>query len=398
MRWLFLSRWFPHPADNGSRLRILNLLRQLAARHTVHLISFSSGPVSAQSWAALRAVCPQVATVPDQPYRPWSGRAVAGLFDLQPRSVRATFSPELAGLVRRAVRDYAFDGVIASEIDMAPYALSAPAPRRVLEDLEVAVGQERRRQARSWPGRLRAGLAWWKQARYVRGLLGAFDLCTLVSESEAEKVLPLAPARARLAVVPNGVDLAAYRGAYPPPAPETVIYSGALTYSANFDAVDFFLREVWPRVRAALPAARLTVTGGLEGVAVERLPHSPGVTYTGYLPDVRPAIAGHWASVVPLRLGAGTRLKILEALALGTPVVSTTKGAEGLDLVPGRDVLIADEAAGLAEALVRLLREPGLRAWLARHGRAAVEARYDWNAIGRDFVQRLEALPAGRPG
>ena len=394
MRLLFLSRWFPYPADNGAKLRVLNLLRQLAAWHTVHLISFTSEPVSSEGWAALRALCQQVDTVQYRPFQPWTRRALAGLFDARPRSVLATHSPDLTALVQRAAREYSFDIVLASEIDMAPYALEVDASARVLEELEITTVHEQFQLARGLARRLRAGLTWWKLKRYVRGLLTTFDLCTVVSERERETVARLAPAGAVVEVVPNGVDLTGYQIGLAKPVPDTLIYSGALTYAANLDAVVYFLSEIFPRIQAARPGIQLTVTGRLEGVALERLPQLPGVSYSGYVPDIRPVIAGHWASVVPLRIGGGTRLKILEALALGTPVIATRKGAEGLELIPGRDVLIADTPAEFSEATVSLLADPVLRDRLARHGRAIVAERYDWAMIGRRFANRLAELPA----
>jgi len=391
MKVLFLSRWFPFPADNGSRLRVFNLIRQLAARHVVHLISFTSEPVDDARRQALRGLCEQVDTVLYRPFHPLSGRALAGFFDVRPRSVVDTFSAEMRALVRQAARGRSFDVVIASQIDMAPYALGVPAGLRVLEELELTTIYEHYARARGPWRRLRAGLTWWKLSAYVQRLLRGFDLCTVVSEAERENVRRLAAATTRVEVVPNGVDVAAYASDFGAPEPETLIYSGALTYSANYDAVEFFLREIYPRLRAERPNLKFLVTGRLEGVPVQRLPQLPGVVFTGYLDDIRPAIARSWASVVPLRVGGGTRLKILEALALGTPVVATRKAAEGLELTPGQEALIADDPAGFADAVLALLSDPGLRARLSRHGRRLVEARYDWAAIG----QRLDVLLAG---
>jgi len=392
LRLLFLSRWFPYPADNGSKLRVFNLLKQLSARHVVHLVSFTSEPVSAERWAAVRAVCQQVDTVLYTPFQPWSWRALRGFFDPRPRSVVDTHNLEMSALIAHACREYSFDLVLASEIDMAPYALEVPNAVRMLEELELTTIYEHFARAHSLGRRLRAGLTWWKLSRYTRYLLSNLDACTVVSEAEREHVLRSAGSRARVDVVPNGVDVAGYSGDFGAPEPDTLIYSGALTYSANFDAVDYFLREVYPRILAARPAVKFYVTGKLDGVPVERLPRQPGVVFTGYLADVRPAVARSWASVVPLRLGGGTRLKILEALALGTPVVATAKGAEGLELVPGRDYLLADNAAEMAEAVLSLLSDPDLRERLVRHGRRLVESRYDWSAVGQQLLTVLERL------
>jgi len=169
-----------------------------------------------------------------------------------------------------------------------------------------------------------------------------------------------------------------------------------MTYSANYDAMQFFLRDVYPQVRAAVPGASLTITGSTAGVDQAGLALDDTVHLTGYVDDIRPVIAGSAACVVPLRQGGGTRLKILEAMALGVPVVSTRKGAEGLDVVDGEHLLLADTPRDLAAATVRLLQDGALRACLASQARALVERRYDWRAIGAAFTALVEETVARR--
>jgi glycosyltransferase involved in cell wall biosynthesis len=395
MRILLLSRWFPYPADNGSKIRILNILRQLAKRHEVSLLSFAPDNVPTEHSRALQSVCSIIETVRYRPYRPWSRRALTGLLDERPRSVVDTLSQEMTQRAARLTRQWSPEVVIASQIDMAPYALQLEAGARVLEELEVTALYQAYAYARGF-SRLRAGLTWWKLARYIRRILPAFDLCTVVSEAEQKRLLAVTAESGRVEVAPNGLDLSRYAGAPELPVPETLIYAGALTYSANFDAVEYFLRDIYPRILAQRPGAKFVVTGPLEGVPTNRLPRPSGLTLTGYLEDVRPAIACSWASVVPLREGGGTRLKILESLALGTPVVATRKGAEGLELVAGRDALIADDAASFASATLTLLADPDLRARLSQQGRRVVEMRYDWRAIGERLNNLLEEVVADR--
>jgi glycosyltransferase involved in cell wall biosynthesis len=193
-------------------------------------------------------------------------------------------------------------------------------------------------------------------------------------------------------VVPNGIDLDFYAGNFGTPESGSLIFPGALTYQANFDAMDFFLRQVFPSVKAKCPGVTLRITGRTDGVSVDRLPLSEGVTLTGYLDDVRPCVARSWACVVPLHVGGGTRLKILEAMALGTPVVSTSKGAEGLEVTHGEDILIADTPTEFADALLRLLDDRALRARLATNGRKLVESQYGWEGIGEKLDQLLREV------
>ncbi len=386
MKILFLSRWYPWPADNGARLRVLNLIKALARRHEVLLVSFADGPVAPEALAAMRQWCASVATVTYRGFRPGGARALLGFFDRRPRSVVDTYNVALRDA---AVRVGRVDLALASEIDMVPYALAADARRRVLEELEVGAIAGATAHANGARAKLRTGLTWWKLARYVRGTLKRFDACTVVSAAERDLAVGLAPAGYPIEVLPNGVDIAAMRAVTATPTPDTLIYAGALTYHANYDAVAYFLEAIHPLIRERCPEVRLTVTGRTDGVDLGRLLPHPGVRFSGYLDDVRPTVAGAWLSVVPLRVGGGTRLKILESLALGTPVVATRKGAEGLDLVDGRDVLLADTPAAFAEAAVRVLRDPALRARLADAGRIAA-SRYDWGMIGDRLLTLID--------
>jgi glycosyltransferase involved in cell wall biosynthesis len=392
MQILYLSRWFPYPADNGSRIRISNLTKHLASRHTVDMLSFTSEPMCEKRLAHARRDCRHVAYALYHPFQPRRFSALTGFFSLKPRSVIDTFSQEMQALVETAWSQHAYDVVIASQIDMAPYALALPNIPKLLEEVELTVLYEDFVRQRNPLKRLRKGLMWWKTSHYVARILSRFDGCTVVSEPERQRVLQIVPGYAPIKVVPNSIDLSTYTIQYDEPEPDTLIYSGSLTFSANWDAIGFFLDQVFPLVKAERPRAKLLVTGQLDGVPIDRLPHRDGVIFTGYLNDIKPTIAQSWISIVPLRVGGGTRLKILEALALGTPVVSTRKGAEGLELVPEREILIADEPADMASAIVRILGDPHLRETLSRNGQQAVTVKYNWQTIGQDLNTFVETL------
>lgn len=384
MKILFLSRWYPFPANNGSRQRIFNLIKQLSAAHEVSLVSFTEAPADHD---AMRQWCVQVQTATYRAFKPGSTRAIAGLFSPLPRSVIDTHSEDMQQMVQNEAARFKPDVIIASEIDMALYGEHAPARKRILEELEVAVIRDPANKNGNW----RARLTWAKTSRYLQHMLRTYDACSVVSEMERANVAQLAPANKPIEVIPNGVDVAACAHYAQCPVPDTLIYNGALTYQANFDAVDYFLREILPLIQERRPGVRMFITGKLEGVPVERLPQHSNVIFTGYLDDVKQKIAECWVTVVPLRIGGGTRLKILESLGLGTPVVATSKGAEGLALQAGRDVLIADSPQMLAECVVQLLENEQLRQRMSEAGRRAVMP-YDWQAIGgrlNAFVERI---------
>jgi glycosyltransferase involved in cell wall biosynthesis len=391
MKILFCSRWFPYPPDNGSKIRIFNLLKQLSARHEVDLISFTSETLSDEQLSAVRTYCRRVYTIPYKSFQPGRSKALVGFFSRRPRSVVDTFSPEMQQLVSSVGRERSFDMVIASQTDMAPYVAGLTRLPKLFEEVELTTLYEQFFKTSHPVKKLRSGLTWWKLSNYTAKLLRAFNGCTVVSEGERKRVLQVSPGYTPIKVVPNGVDIHYYATQFGLPEADTLVYSGALTYGANFDAVDFFLREVFPLIQAERPQVKLFISGKLDGVPVDLLPHNDSVIFTGYLQDIRPRVARSWLNIVPLRLGGGTRLKVLESLALGTPVVATSKGAEGLDLVPGRDLLIANEPAEFATGVLKLLGDAALRDRLSQHGRSAVK-NYDWSVIGQKFCTFVEEV------
>jgi sugar transferase (PEP-CTERM/EpsH1 system associated) len=393
MKILFLSSWFPYPPDNGSRIRIFNLIKQLSKEHDITLLSFSrNGEVAEERLRVMRQYCSTVQAVPLAPFRPGSFRSILGLFSSRPRSFVDTYSRGMQRLVERAGREGDFTVVIASQMATAPYAVTLKGLPRIVEEVELATLREQYINQSRFGRRLRYGLMWWKTKRFTAHLLRQFDGCTVASQRERSNVLGIAPNCQHVEVVLNGVDLDRYKGHFGAPEPGTLVFPGALTYSANFDAMAFFLHKVFPLVKAHWPKVILRITGKTNGVPVDRLPLDESVILTGYLDDVRPAVAQSWVCVVPLRVGGGTRLKILEAMALGTPVVSTTKGAEGLEITPGEDILIAEEPTAFADAVLRLLDDPTLRAKLAANGQRLVREQYVWDQIGKKLDQLLHQI------
>jgi glycosyltransferase involved in cell wall biosynthesis len=298
--------------------------------------------------------------------------------------------------VHEALRQHTFDLIIASEIGpglgTSPYLLGLDTIPRVVEDLELSMIGSLSQAQHTWVGWARHRLTWWKQQRYAAHLLGQVEGCTVASDQELALLQSVAPDFGPLAVIPNGLNLELYEADWGFRASDTMIFPGALTYGANFEAMVFFLRDILPLIRSRRPDVTLRITGRTDGVPLHSLSANDGVIFTGYLEDVRPAVAQSQVCVVPLLIGGGTRLKILEAMALGTPVVTTSKGAEGLEVTPGDDILIADEPAEFADATLRLLGDQALRAKLAANGRKLVRERYSWDQIGKKLDRFLHQV------
>ncbi len=389
MRILALTSWWPEPADNGSRLRIANLLRALAKYHEIHLISFIQETVCDDQIEKMRNICASVEIVQQRTWNPRPGEQIQSLWHTEPASFRATWSSEFDHCVRRRADVCPPDIVIAFQINTARYALNVPNVPRFLEELEIGSIHTDFILEQTPHRRLRAWLTWQKHASYVSSLLRHFDACTVVSEKERQLARTIAPFMQEIHVLPNGTDVNITGTDWGEPQKDTLIYPGALTFDANFDAVRHFLNDIYPRIRAVRPNVRFVVTGKAPPEQRAGLPQMEGVELTGYVPNVHPLIARSWCEVVPLRHGGGTRLKVLEALALGTPVVSTPKGIEGLDLEHNVHVLIAQTAEAFADATLDLLERPDMRARLAAEGRRRVVERYDWRVIGEQFNSLL---------
>lgn len=392
MRVLALSSWWPEPADNGARMRIASLVRFLAHTHEVHLVALAQEPVTVEQCRRMEQVCASVQAVPQSSTVPRRMDILASLWQHTPASVRVTWNPAFAALVQQRAAAVKPDIVVVFQLGAAPYARLIAGVPRILEEVELTRFLDIYRHERHPRRRLRAWLTWYKHRSYVAHLLRDFAACTVVSEREQRYVAAGMPQGFPVAPIPNGADVQGCAGDWGVPEPDTLIYPGALSFDANFDAMTYFLDAIFPAIKAARPHVHVQITGKTDPARQAALPAHAGVTFTGYVPDVRPVVARSWGEVVPLRMGGGTRLKVLEALALRTPVVSTSKGIEGLDLVHDRHVLVADTAATFAAATSALLSQPDLRARLADAGFQRVRERYDWAVIGRQLQDLLEEI------
>jgi glycosyltransferase involved in cell wall biosynthesis len=345
----------------------------------------------------MREWCADVHVAPFHAFKPQRSKAMLAYASRLPRSVIDTQSAEMARLVARAAEHVRPDLVVASQVGMAPYALMVNGASRILEEVELGLMHHQIDIAPNAVGRWRRRMTWLKFTHYVSSLIRQFDAFTVVSDRELRMMSELGMDVSRGHVVSNGVDVRRYGGDFGAPRPNELVYAGALTFQANYDAVGYFLSDIYPLVKAACHAVTFSVTGKHDGVPMQHLRLDPSVRITGYLDDVRPRIAQSWASMVPLRMGGGTRLKILESLALGTPIVATSKGAEGLDLVHGEDILIADRPRDFADAAIRLIGDAPLRARLSERGRRAVAAKYDWASLGRVFCDLAEMQANRKP-
>lgn len=391
MQVTFVSFWHPYPADNGAKMRALAIIRALAREHSVDLIVLSAAEGAAEDAEPLRQLCRSITTIAVPLFSPRSGAGWRGFLSTVPRSFVITYDPTVTALLERRIAARECDLMICGEL-AAYYGLKvARAVAVFVDELDPSRYADAIRTARGVWSRLRATLTGWKYRRFVRAIEGVCAGLLVASEREARLLRAISAHAERIAIVPNGVTLTE-QGEMPVHDAHRLVYSGSPTYAPNRDAVAFFAADILPRIRACIPDAWLAVTGKTESAPLGTLATTPGITFTGWLPDIRAYVATSRVCVVPLRQGGGTRLKILEAMALGTPVVATTKGVEGLDLTSGEDLLIADAPDAFADATSRLLTDDALYARIAAHAKETVATRYGWEIIGTEMLETLTRL------
>ena len=385
---LFLSRWFPYPINNGSKLRIHNLLNGLAKYHNVTLLSFADQPDASPEAPELQSICSEVHVIPWQEFDPNSRNARLGFLGSKPRFLADTHSVEMEKKIRSLISRNKYDLVIASQLSMASYHENFGDLPAIFEEIELGLFHDRAVFADSYFRRLRLGLTWFKLREYLSRLLDYFRHCTVVSERERRLFTDHFPEHGgKVSAIPNCVNVEEYEKLSVEPIPNQLIFSGPFRYLVNYEAMQWFVGEVFPRVLEQVPDARLLITGDNTGLT---LPPVPNVTMTGYVGNIKSLLASSWISIAPLLNGGGTRLKILEAMAVGTPVIATSKGAEGLDAVPDEHLLIADTPEVFADQVIRTLRDRDTRDRLSINGKHLVKEKYNWETMMPRFLQLVE--------
>jgi sugar transferase (PEP-CTERM/EpsH1 system associated) len=408
MNILWLNANLLLPLDKGGKLRTWHILKELARQHEISYVSFSDSTQTAADREGMKEVCTRLETVPRSDAAKGTLQfyleAARYLVDSAPYAVAKYRSADFRKRVGALLASESFDLVVC---DFLVPAINLPArlpcPSILFtHNVEAEIWRRHTENARNPLSRWLLRQQWQRMLRFERNALSRFDLALAVSEADRETFTRLYPGAARrpIHVVQTGVDTT-YFTPQPSSGKRHLVFTGSMDWLPNEDGMVFFVQEILPRIRAVLPDVTLSIIGRAPTPAVQRLADVQGVSVTGRVDDVRPHMAEGTVYVVPLRIGGGTRLKIFEAMAMGKAVVSTTVGAEGLPVTPGKNVLIADAPAAFAEMVVRLLRDGEMRQQIERDARQLVVERYDWSAVAADFesaLQRLRRGDASAPG
>jgi sugar transferase (PEP-CTERM/EpsH1 system associated) len=407
MRVLFLSQIVPFPPHGGVLQRGYNILRELGKRAEVHLLAFRHPDVLKtaesvnESRHALRQYCAAVEYFALWPKKSTSHRALALMLSAgsrEPFSVIAHRSKEFQARVNELVGSQHFDAVHVDTVALAQFVDSACAVPVLLTHHNIeSVLMERRSQ---FEGRLARGFLRREAAKlrsFEARVAPRFDVNVVVSRLDGQTLARIAPG-VTTALVPNGVDVEYFA---PDATRETLslLYAGGMNMAANRDAVLYFLKEIWPEVRRGAPGVKFFVVGqDPPGEVLDVARRDGQVVVTGYVPDIRPFSRAAAVYVVPLRVGGGTRLKVLDAMAMGKALVTTSVGCEGLEVSPNQHVVVADTPGAFARETLSLLSDRDKRSRLGQAARELVERTYGWPVIADMLFSAYElASRAKRP-
>lgn len=382
MKILFLSPYIPYPPDNGGRQRVLGLLREAARHNEVHLLSLCDE--GGQCPPEIADLCHHVELFPYPALPPTTRRRQ--MLRLRPRLLQAHYSLRMQRRVTAMLAEGNFDLVHAEELVMSRYLMNEERLPPVIlsrQKIDLAFEGNVMRACRWGREKVHRAAETLKVYWLEREVISRPWRHMLLTEDDAKLVRRLNPSL-KTSVLRNGIDVDFFRP-QPPAERPVVSFIGAMWYEPNVDAMCYFFDEIYQYLIKRVDGLRIYIVGHKPVDRIEALRRFPGVTVTGSVPDVRPYLAASALSVAPIRIGGGERTKILEAMAMGIPTVSTSIGAEGLSCTDGENISIADEPEKFAERIQQLLTDRDLRRRMSIAGREFVERSRSWPQLGQEL-------------
>jgi glycosyltransferase involved in cell wall biosynthesis len=396
LRALVIDEWPPFPPDSGRSIRTWNLLKRLAARHAVSFLCY--GDPATEACRRVREAGIRLHTV--RPFAELRGLSLycdllANMFSRFPYSVWKHYTPRFEETLKMILNEQEFDLV---HCECTPYGrfldgVHRPPALIMAHNIESQILFRRAQNGHTMAERVFFSLQARKMEAFERRVLARASCVAAVTELDAECLRSWGVKQ--IALVENGVDLEYFSPMDKSPSQNEILFLASLDWYPNEDALDYLVREIFPLVLKQRPETLLRVVGRRPSPEIRRrIGGRPKIELVGEVPDARPFLARAGAVVVPLRIGGGSRIKILEALAMGKAVVSTSVGAEGLVTCDGEHLFIADFPEDFARRTVELLDSPSEQRRLGENGRKLVEIRYNWDriaeALERAWMQTTE--------
>jgi len=394
MKLLWVKTDFLHPTTRGGQIRTLELLRCLHRRHEIHYVAFNDpnepeGLNRAHEYST--KAYPIDYQLVDKGSPAFLIELMVGLFSRMPVTIQRCRSTQMRVQIERLIQQERFDCVICDFLSPAPNFPNLSSCVLFQHNVETVIWQRRTEYSSDWLRRLYLKLQSQRMFRYEGEVCRKVRKVIAVSETDAALMREWYGVKSAEAV-PTGVDAHYFESRAPVPPAADLVFVGSLDWAPNIDGIDWFQREVLPLILRRKPDCSIAIVGRKPPRAIRELStRYPGIKITGTVPDVRPWLWGSKVSIVPLRVGGGTRLKIFESMAAGIPVVSTTIGAEGLGARDGDTIRIADNPEDFAEACIALLNSIAERERLRDRALRMVTEQYSWEAVASAFEKLLIA-------
>ena len=397
MKILIIAHKMPYPPRGGATLRNYNLLKECAKENEIHLLTFTQEPYlrdPAKMQASidhLKGFCRevQVFKIPtDRSRISWYLLLLLNIFSPTPYSVWRFWSRKMVRAIKQQLKQYEFDGVEIGCISLVRYARLMPhLPKLMIHhNIESQLLFRRSKTAGNFLARLYLALQARKVKRLEKIASRQFDHHTTVSKLDKKTLLDLCPG-INVTVVDNGVDTDYFTPSAEPPDRNTLVFAGAMAWYPNADAMIYFAREIWPLLKRDFPEIKINLVGASPPPELTELNRNdPAFRLLGFVDDVRPYVSQAAVYVVPITVGGGTRLKILDAMAMGKAIVSTSIGCEGISVADGREIIIADSPEVFAAKIGQLLHDPDLACKIGENARKTVMSTYSWKKIAPELT------------
>ncbi len=397
LKILVIDEEFPYPLNTGKRIRTFSLTKSLTRYNDVSYLAYGSPAQDSFKFIESNGITCHAVPPPDRgQYGPaFYWRLFANLFSDLPYIVTSHHTGRYADKLRELQAAHGYDLVIC---EWTPYAmflktLDGVKSIVVAHNIESNIWRRYEQNESNPFKRKYISIQRKKVENFERKCFAWSSGATAVSDIEAEEIAAFG-VNYPVQTIENGVDTSYFAPIETVVDPNTLVFTGSMDWRPNQDAIEFFAAEIFPKVKAIRPEARVIVVGRRPPEHIRELGKTDGITITGTVEDVRPYIAGAALYVVPLRVGGGSRLKILEAMGMQKPVLSTSVGAEGLEVTDGEDIVIADGAQQFADSILRCLDNQTAMSKMAEAGHRLVEKQYRWESLGEKLDRYLAEVVA----
>ena len=406
MKILLITHLVPYPLTGGVHLRNYNLLKETAAHHEIYMVTFyqrvhhKNDEALQHGLEEIRKFCRhlEVFRIPTDFSRfGWYGLLFFNLFSPTPYSAWRYSSKKMTAAIQKILKEQTFDLMELGTIALGNFGRLAPELPKVLvhHNIESQLLLRRSKYLKNPLAKLYMAYQGRKLRRFERKIAESIDYHTTCSQQDKDLFLEYCPS-ARVEVVPNGVDTDFFQATADPPTANRLVFVGGMTWFPNYDAMKYFIDDIWPLVKKELPDASLVHIGHQNGSEFGKISRKdPSIRFLGFVEDIRPEITKAAVYIVPLRVGGGTRLKILDALSMSSAIVSTSIGCEGIEVTDGQDILIGDDPATFTRKIVEICRDRELRVKMNKQARQTALDKYSWKIIAPKLEEVYRKAAAG---